>query len=149
MAKDAKGHGSDKRAAWMGKYEDALVAAHPETRGKVDWNAATFHFNSGKSPEDAAAATTLSSGGPKSEPAPVHDSMAVQGGVPNGGQYTGRVDGQYYGRALNKAGRKIGEVGPHPDHETAAKAAFATHPNARSVSTSRGSYGMDLRFHRK
>lgn len=54
----------------------------------------------------------------------------------------------YYGRALSKTGRAIGETGPHADHETAASATFAAHPNAKSVSTARG-HGFDIRFHNR
>ncbi len=152
---------SGKREDTAGKYSDqvndaASVLAYRDRGGKRDEpNHGLIEGMQAKLSGDIAAGRMLHSGNPKSDPVPTHDSMAipdhvrVQGGVPGGGQHIGRIDGQYYGRALNKAGRKIGESGPHPDHETAAKAAFDAYPKARGVSTSRGSYGMDIRFHRK
>lgn len=55
----------------------------------------------------------------------------------------------YFARASASGGRKLGEYGPHPDRETAAAQAWQNHPNAKQVSTARGQFGMDVRWHDK
>lgn len=89
--------------------------------------------------------------GQKSAPAPVHDSMgsALRAFSDQSAVMRANNANGYFGRASNKGGRAIGTTGPHPDRETAAKATWAAHPNARQVSTSRGQYGMDIQWHRK
>lgn len=56
---------------------------------------------------------------------------------------------EYYARASKKGGSALGNYGPHPDRETAAREAWQKHPTARQVSTSRGPHGMDIRWHDK
>jgi hypothetical protein len=71
--KDAKGHGSDSRGGSSGSGF-TLEKARAALRQPPD-----IPYPGG----DREAATALSSGGPKSDPAPVHDSMmasAVRGG---------------------------------------------------------------------
>lgn len=55
--------------------------------------------------------------------------------------------GGYYARASAKGGRALGDYGPHSDRDNAAAEAWAKHPNARQVSTSRGPHGMDVQWH--
>lgn len=43
-----------KRAQWMAEYEQELIKLHPELRGKVDWDTATFYFFKGFTPKRAA-----------------------------------------------------------------------------------------------
>ena len=49
-----------KREQWFATMEKALVTIAPQFAGRVPWNAATFHFNAGKSPGLAAAAIAAS-----------------------------------------------------------------------------------------
>lgn len=44
-----------KRAQWMKAFENAVVSAWPETAGKLDWNTATYLFNSGRFTAQTAA----------------------------------------------------------------------------------------------
>lgn len=43
-----------QKAAWMKKYQEELSKRKDHKAGKVDWDTATFLFNSGKTPEEAA-----------------------------------------------------------------------------------------------
>jgi hypothetical protein len=42
------------RQDWMAKFSDHVTKLSPEHSGKIDWDTATYHYNQGKSPEDAA-----------------------------------------------------------------------------------------------
>lgn len=55
----------------------------------------------------------------------------------------------YHSRASGKSGRVLSNHGPYPDREQAAQAAWDARPNAKQVSTSRGPFGMDIRWHAK
>ena len=44
-----------RRADWMAAMESALVNLSPAHAGRVNWDAATFHFNAGVSPTVAAS----------------------------------------------------------------------------------------------
>jgi len=44
-----------KKANWMKQYSQLIVKAKPEMAGKIDWNTATFLFNSGLTVEQAVA----------------------------------------------------------------------------------------------
>lgn len=132
IQKDA--HEAGRNAQGMGdqrginKYADQVndastVLAYRRAGGKSD------------APSDALAS------GPKSASIPVHDSMATIT-APSATDAPG-----YYSRVSAKGGRVLGSYGPQASHEEAAKEAFAKHPNAKTVSTSRGKFGMDIRFH--
>lgn len=41
------------QALWMQKFEQGVLAAHPERAGKVDWYAAKYHYFAGHEVEDA------------------------------------------------------------------------------------------------
>lgn len=119
---------SGKREDTAGKYSDqvndaASVLAYRDRGGARDGDANTV------------AADALSSGGPKSAPPVTHDAMISN-------------PTSYFSRVSAKNGRPLGEYGPHPDRETAARAAFAAHPNAKSVSTQIG-FGRDIQFHKR
>jgi hypothetical protein len=52
----AEAYKSDKKKqAWMGKYEDHVKAKDPKSAGKLNWDTAHHHYNTGKSPEEAAS----------------------------------------------------------------------------------------------
>lgn len=53
----------------------------------------------------------------------------------------------YYGTVRNKGGNVTHSTGPHPSHEVAKAEAFKAAPKARTVETSRGEHGMDIRYH--
>lgn len=53
----------------------------------------------------------------------------------------------YYGTVRNKGGNVTHSTGPHPSHEVAKAEAFKVAPKARTVETSRGEHGMDIRYH--
>lgn len=87
MAKDQKGHGSNKRGGGMVKVSvkrpigytvhgigpgGKKTLTHSGTLGTVDGK--TVNSRDSKV-QDRVAADALSSGGPKSAPAPIHDSM--------------------------------------------------------------------------
>ena len=46
---------ASRRAEWMAAYERALVARIPALAGRVEWNAAVYHWYAGLTPEAAAA----------------------------------------------------------------------------------------------
>lgn len=48
---------ADMRAQWMQDYEHLVVSSRPEQAGRIDWDTATFFYNSGYSPEMASAKT--------------------------------------------------------------------------------------------
>jgi hypothetical protein len=71
--KDAKGHGSDSRG---GQFPDHAA----RIRADSEKNPLKGYFLGGGTPaSDQAAREILSSGGPKSDPAPVHDAMQTPG----------------------------------------------------------------------
>lgn len=43
-----------RRAEWMRAFEETLTDIAPHTRGKIDWDTATFLFNSGAKAIEAA-----------------------------------------------------------------------------------------------
>ena len=43
-----------RKPAWMASFENHVLALAPEMAGRLDWNTATFFFNSDVTPEDAA-----------------------------------------------------------------------------------------------
>ncbi len=45
----------DRRQKWMADFEFIVTKARPELAGKIDWNTATFLFNSGLGPIEAAS----------------------------------------------------------------------------------------------
>ena len=47
----------DRKATWMQAYEQRILVDRPEQSGRLDWDTATFFFNSGLSPEEAAVKT--------------------------------------------------------------------------------------------
>ena len=47
-----------KRQYWMRLYEMAVVSIDPEQRGKVDWDQATYFYNTGMHYMDAANKAT-------------------------------------------------------------------------------------------
>ena len=44
-----------KRERWMQLFESTVVSLSPRFAGRINWDAATFHFNQGTSPGLAAA----------------------------------------------------------------------------------------------
>ena len=42
------------KAAWFAAFEDAVVKIDNQHRGRINWDAATFHFNQGSTPLEAA-----------------------------------------------------------------------------------------------
>ena len=42
------------RALWLATMETCLIRISPAHAGKVNWEAAIFHFNQGKTPGEAA-----------------------------------------------------------------------------------------------
>jgi len=44
-----------KREQWMQQFESALVQWDASFAGRIDWDAALFHFNNGESPGLAAS----------------------------------------------------------------------------------------------
>ena len=42
------------RQKWMAAFEDGVIALAPQHRGKIEWASATFMFNQGMTPTDAA-----------------------------------------------------------------------------------------------
>lgn len=45
---------AQRRAAWMADMETILLGLAPDQAGRIDWDTAAFHFNSGRSSSDAA-----------------------------------------------------------------------------------------------
>lgn len=45
---------TEHRELWMRRFEDCVIARKPGASGKIDWNTATFFYNSGMTPELAA-----------------------------------------------------------------------------------------------
>jgi hypothetical protein len=43
-----------KRPQWMGEYEKELTNLFPHMHGKIDWDTATYFFNQGFHPKEAA-----------------------------------------------------------------------------------------------
>ena len=43
-----------RRERWMGEFEQAVTQARPDHAGKINWDSATYHFNKGAPPADAA-----------------------------------------------------------------------------------------------
>lgn len=72
MAKDTKGHGSEKRGAAVQNYADVMKRnpGYGNLRAKGEALAAVH-------PDDKAAALALANG-PKSDAVPVHDAMSKQ-----------------------------------------------------------------------
>lgn len=119
--------GGSQRSDTSGKYADQVNDA-ASVLGYRDRGGLSMH------PGDVAS-REAASGSDKSAKVPTHPSMATDGP-------------QYFSRVSSKNGSKLGEYGPHPDRESAAAAAFAAKPRARTVSTSRG-FGMDIRWHNR
>jgi hypothetical protein len=46
--------GQQLKQKWMGDFEHHVTSQDPSHSGKIDWDTATFHYNSGKSAKDAA-----------------------------------------------------------------------------------------------
>lgn len=44
----------NKKQKWMAEYQKLLVEKRPEMVGRVDWATATYLYNQGYNPEDAA-----------------------------------------------------------------------------------------------
>jgi hypothetical protein len=44
-----------RKAAWLARYEDLLVAGVPELAGRVDWNTALYYYYQELTPEQASA----------------------------------------------------------------------------------------------
>lgn len=42
------------RQSWMQEYEQCVLAARPKLRGQIDWATATYLFQQGEQPRDAA-----------------------------------------------------------------------------------------------
>jgi hypothetical protein len=64
-------------------------------------------------------------------------------------QWEASAEARYHARASGRGGKKLGTYGPHDTRDAAAAEAWAAHPNARQVSTSRGPHGMDIRWHER
>jgi hypothetical protein len=43
-----------RREQWMTDFQRAVVALDPAFAGKINWDAASFQFTSGRTPQDAA-----------------------------------------------------------------------------------------------
>lgn len=73
MAKDTKGHGSEKRGAAVQNYADVMKRnpGYGNLRAKGEALAAVH-------PDDKSAALALANAHPKSDPVPVHDAMSKQ-----------------------------------------------------------------------
>ena len=56
-----------KRERWMALFEAALVQIEPAFAGRINWDAAAFHFNQGNSPAMAATKVALSEKPPIAE----------------------------------------------------------------------------------
>lgn len=167
--KDAKGHGSNKRPLsghpYHAKTNDELryIQRDASEAARASRGLSAYNPNSGKREDSEGkyldqandASTVLGyrarggksdapadvlASGPKSAPAPVHSSM---------GSSLEAHGGPYYSRASAKGGRALGSYGPHATREAASADAYSRHPNAKQVSTTRGQYGMDIRWHRK
>jgi hypothetical protein len=141
--KDAKGHGSDSRGGGGGKKlsmeatiwraqlaKDAAARSggspmreHDKLYGEAATNRAMFGDAWSNTPGgDREAAGVLSSGGPKSEPAPVHEAMHhamhnSYGGVPKGETFNVSKNGpnafqksrganEMFGRSMKIDGRE-------------------------------------------
>jgi hypothetical protein len=130
--KDAQGHGSNGRSGAMARLAAArtnpnhplgvlsrVVSQGTPIAGQDAW--------SNTPGGDREAASTLSSGGPKSDPVPVHDSMAGGHGQDWGDRDSNGVSTKGdYGKNLSDAYQAkhgwSGDVGAQPDH-TARRAA--------------------------
>lgn len=162
MPKDTKGHGSNSRggSVFRGRPSGPVIIGTSTTH--YPDNGQTFHrvhYSNGSTTESPTMGTHMQAlfDRARSQGAP-HETSGLMDGMKNklsGDIAAGRMiasepksGSSYYGRALSKTGRAIGETGPHENHETAASATFAAHPNAKSVSTARG-YGFDIRFHNR
>lgn len=77
---------------------------------------------------------------------PAHVVARAYGPAHKGGTRDAAPQG-YYGVVRNKAGTPTHTTGPHPSHEVAKAKAFEGAPKARTVETSRGEHGMDIRYH--
>lgn len=131
MAKDAKGHGSEKHGAG-GHIRKA--AANALAHG-------ADHDSVRQSLQDAAAAELLRVGGnPKSDVVPAHGGAS--------GRFS-QHNTPYHG--MVKVGNGYRYTGPHPDRLTARDAARAVNPKAKSVATGYGHGGphFDIRSHSK
>lgn len=45
---------SDKKAEWMGQFQDHVTKLAPQHAGKINWDVATYHHSQQRSPQDAA-----------------------------------------------------------------------------------------------
>lgn len=138
-------------------YEDNLHMGALVTRGLRE-GATVSGGEAASGHQIDAAAASLHSDTAKSAPAPVHDSMTnLSAGIDRGhamrsagdGGHVPDFGGNFYSRASAKGGRELGSYGPHPTREKAATTAWANHPTARQVSTSRGPHGFDIQWHDK
>ena len=46
--------GLERKAQWMCSAQDMILAARPEMAGKLEWEALTYYFNEGETPDYAA-----------------------------------------------------------------------------------------------
>ncbi len=131
--KDAQGHGSNGRggSAWPKQQPIRNVPTLAQYGAKTQNAGMTDAFKadawSSTPGGDREAASTLSSGGPKSDPVPVHDSMAGGHGQDWGDRDSNGVSTKGdYGKNLSDAYQTkhgwSGDVGAQPDH-TARRAA--------------------------
>lgn len=117
MAKDQKGHGSNKRGMArvsvnrpVGYTVHAVgpggekTLTHSGTLGTVDGK--TVNSRDSKV-QDRVAANALSSGGPKSDPAPVHEAMRYAPNHPDSNAH----QHDYHPESVNKAIANSGRFG--------------------------------------
>lgn len=151
--KDALGHGSNSREGYWGEPGKASLSTKPpHNYGRTSGSGPFVRPEFPHPDSPAGQALTAKGQGHQGtldfgEVDNMHSPSNVLGTADT--TYHNIPGGGYYSRVSAKNGRKIGETGPHGSHEEAAAAAFAKYPRAKGVSTQRGQYGMDIRYHNR